>query len=280
MRVFRSLMPVWAFVASTAAFADTAAPVVAHESFTLPSSHPAEARHINVYKPPGYDACKGRYPVLYMPDGGLEEDFPHVAEAVDKAIRKGEIQPLVVVGIENTQRRRDMTGPTQVASDREIAPQVGGSADFRDFIAKELVPAVEKRYRVNAHRGIIGESLAGLFSVETFLRQPDLFETVIAISPSLWWNDGRLLGEAPALLANGKGRTRRIYLTSADEDRIPADAAALSAILGKQPSDGLKSTYVPRPKEHHDTIYLASQTDALRWAYGPAPKNGACDVTP
>ena len=143
MGAFRALRPVGAFVASTTAFADTATPVVAHESFTLPSSHPAEARHINVYKPPGYDTCKGRYPVLYMPDGGLEEDFPHVAEAVDKATRKGEIQPLVVVGIEHTQRRRDMTAPTHVASDQELAPQVRGSAAFRALIANELVPVVQ-----------------------------------------------------------------------------------------------------------------------------------------
>lgn len=278
MRVTRFLVPAWAMLASASAFGDTTAPAPAHESFTLQASRPAEVRHINVYKPPGYETCKGPYPVLYMPDGGVQEDFPHVVEAVDSAIREGEIQPLIVVGIENTQRRRDMTGPTQVASDKDIAPQVGGSAAFRDFIAKELVPAIEKRYRVNAHRGIIGESLAGLFSVESFLRQPDLFDTVIAISPSLWWNDARLLGEAPALL-RGKGATRRIYLTSADEDQIPADTAKLAAILKKQASSGLNWTYVPRPKEHHDTIYLASQADALRWAYGPAGHSGGtCPV--
>ena len=76
------------------------------------------------------------YPVLYMLDGGLDEDFPHVARDVDTAIRAGEMRPMIVVGIENTERRRDMTGPTTVASDRAIAPHVGGSVAFRAFIAR------------------------------------------------------------------------------------------------------------------------------------------------
>jgi hypothetical protein len=78
------------------------------------------------------------YPVLYMPDGGLQEDFPHVATTVDTAIRAGEMRPLIVVGIENTERRRGMTGPTQVDEDRKIAPRVGGSAAFRGFIRDEV----------------------------------------------------------------------------------------------------------------------------------------------
>ncbi|HEX8831755.1 MAG TPA: alpha/beta hydrolase-fold protein, partial [Longimicrobium sp.] len=84
-----------------------------HDTFTLPSAALAETRRINVYLPPMYDpagdACCG---VLYMPDGGVEEDFPHVASAADAAIRAGEMRPMLIVGIENTERRRDMTGPT------------------------------------------------------------------------------------------------------------------------------------------------------------------------
>src|ERR1700741_2799762 len=134
-----------ATLAGGAAAQDSVPP---HATFTMPSAALGETRRINVYTPPGYDAGRMRYPVLYMPDGGVEEDFPHVAAAVDAAIRAGEMRPVLVVGIENTQRRRDMTGPTTVARDSTIAPRVGGSAAFRRFIARELMPEVRRRYRV------------------------------------------------------------------------------------------------------------------------------------
>lgn len=242
-----------------------------HDSFTMPGVTAAETRHINVYTPPGYATSNARYPVLYMPDGGLEEDFPHVAKALDEGIREGEIQPLILVGIENIERRRDMTGPTSVASDRQIAPHVGGSSAFRAFIATGLVPEVSKRYRVDAHRGIIGESLAGLFALETLQRQPKLFDTVIAISPSVWWNDGALVRDLPVAMAKGDQSVHRIYLTSADEENIaPGVEQLVSALRRTLPSSVATIEYVPRPLAHHDTIYRESEAQALRWAYPPA----------
>ena len=237
------------------------------ESFTLPTVAPTETRHIHVYTPPGYAESRESLPVLYMPDGGLEEDFPHVARTLDEGIRAGEIRPLILVGIENTERRRDMTGPTTVAEDRTIAPRVGGSARFRTFIADQLVPEVSKRYRTDGHRGIIGESLAGLFAVESLLRAPGLFDTVIAISPSLWWNDAGMVRDASTLLKRMPEGTRRLFLTSADEDNIAPNVAALDLAIATAKPKGLVWVYVPHPEQHHDTIYRATEKAALRWAY-------------
>jgi len=237
------------------------------ERFTLSTVAPTETRSIHVYTPPGYADSEERLPVLYMPDGGLEEDFPHVAKALDEGIRAGEIRPLILVGIENTERRRDMTGPTTVAEDRKIAPRVGGSARFRTFIADQLVPEVSKRYRTDGHRGIIGESLAGLFAVESLLCAPDLFDTVIAISPSLWWNDAGLVRGAATWLNRMPGGSRRLFLTSADEDNIASNVVALDRAIATAKPKGLAWVYVPRPDLHHDTIYRAMEKAALRWAY-------------
>src|SRR5215213_9846655 len=62
-----------------------------------------------------------RLPVLYMPDGGTSEDFIHVAGLLQVSIGNGTMRPFILVGIENTERRRDMTGPTTVEEDRRIA---------------------------------------------------------------------------------------------------------------------------------------------------------------
>src|SRR3712207_3190769 len=139
---------------------------------------------------------RSRLPVLYMPDGGVAEDFLHVAGLVQVSVGNGTMRPFLLVGIENTERRRDMTGPTENESDKKIAPRVGGSGAFRKFIRDELMPQVKSRYRTRAETAVVGESLAGLFVIETFLVEPDLFDTYIAFDPSLWWNDRKLVKDA------------------------------------------------------------------------------------
>lgn len=241
-----------------------------HQTFTLESRGLKETRRINVYLPPGHDAeGSARFPVLYMPDGGVEEDFPHVATTIDTAIRAGEMRPLILVGIENTERRRDMTGPTKVAEDRKIAPRVGGSAAFRAFISGELMPEVRRRYRTTEETGIIGESLAGLFIVETFFLQPKLFDTYIALSPSLWWNDKELVRKAGERLKARADLRNTLYLSSADEDEIVAAAARLAETLRAKAPAGLKWQYEPRPDLRHDNIYRASSPQVLRKWFAP-----------
>ena len=245
-------------------------PMPAHASFTIDSAALHETRHINVYTPPGYDRAKAaRYAVLYMPDGGMQEDFPHVASDVDAAIRAGEMRPMIVVGIENTERRRDMTGPTEVDSDRKIAAHVGGSAAFRAFIADELMPEVRHRYRINGKTAIVGESLAGLFVIETFFAQPTLFDTCIALSPSLWWNDQALVRDADARLKVWPGLTRTLYFATAGDDGTDDAAEALRAALRSNAPQGLTWFYVPQPDLRHSTIYRGASPAVFRRLFPP-----------
>ncbi len=251
-------------------------PVPPHQTFTLESAKLEETRRIQVYLPPGYATSEqARFPVLYMPDGGLQEDFPHLATTVDTAIRAGELRPLLVVGIENTVRRRDLTGPTMVPSDREVAPVTGGSAAFRAFIHEELIPEVERRYRVTEERAIIGESLAGYFIVETFFLQPELFDTYLALSPSLWWNAESLVKEAGARLAARPDLRAGLYVSSANEtgDIVPA-VARLKDVLSTSAPAGLRWEVEPRPDLRHDNIYRATSPSVLRRWLPPMAEAG------
>lgn len=236
-----------------------------HETFTLASKVLAEDRVINVALPVGYDG-KTRFDVVYMPDGAIDEDFPHIANALSGLLSRGEIVPVVLVGIPNTVRRRDLTGPTEVASDREVAPVIGGSEKFRRFIREELIPEIERRYAVSATRSIIGESLAGLFVMETFFleREPS-FHGYAAISPSLWWNDHALVRHAPEQLATWGSRTATLYLSAADETDINEHTDALEAVLKTSAPAGLRWSYDPRKQEKHSTIFRATELAALRW---------------
>jgi hypothetical protein len=246
-------------------------PVLPHQTFTLDSRVMGEARRINVYTPPGYDAAPdARYPVLYMPDGGVEEDFPHVTTDIDGAIRAGEMRPVIVVGIENTERRRDMTGPTTIEEDRKIAPHVGGSAKFRAFLRDELLPTMATRVRGNGQTGIVGESLAGLFVLETFFVEPRMFDAYIALSPSLWWNDKALLHAAAERLKAQPQLTGTLYLATAGDDDIDDAGKALGAIFRADAPKNLVWYYEPRPDLLHSTIYRGASPGALRKLFPPA----------
>ena len=120
-------------------------PIPAHTTFTISSNILKEDRVINIWTPNGYDSMNDALPVIYMADGGVKEDFPHVAKTLKKLIEEKKIPAAILVGIENTERRRDLTGPSEVEKDKAVAPVIGGSANFRTFIKEELFPKIEEK---------------------------------------------------------------------------------------------------------------------------------------
>lgn len=250
---------------------NAAQPLVIGETFVINSRHTAEPRRINVYAPTIYlDSANVPLPVLYMPDGGTAEDFIHVAGLVQVSVGNGTMRPFLLIGIENTQRRRDMTGPTDVAEDRKIAPIVGGSSRFRAFIREELMPEIKARYRTTNETAIVGESLAGLFVVETFLLEPELFDTYIAFDPSLWWNNARLVKEAPGRLRRNNPRNTTIYIASSDEPEISKLSLEFAEAFKQVDGKGYTLHYQPMPNEKHSTIYHPAALLAFRTLFAPA----------
>jgi uncharacterized protein len=255
--------------AQTAPVATRSTPLVIGETFTMRSAALAERRRINVYLPQEYRGT-ARLPVLYMPDGGMAEDFVHVAGLVQVLVGNGTMRPFILVGIENTERRRDMTGPTTVDADRRIAPRVGGSAAFRTFMRTELMPLVRQRYRTTAESAIVGESLAGLFVVETLLQEPTLFDSYLAFDPSLWWNAGELVRSASQRTAGVSLAGKTLYLASSGDAGLGEAIGQLTTALHCEGDAGLRCTHVPMPAETHATIYHPAALRAFRAVFGPA----------
>ncbi|MEO7935681.1 MAG: alpha/beta hydrolase-fold protein [Dokdonella sp.] len=252
----------------------------AHLTLRIPSGLLAKTRVINVYVPPGYDGKADiRYPVLYMLDGGVQEDFPHLANTLDSLIKEAAIPPMLLVGIENTERRRDLTGPTTVDSDREIAPIVGGSAVFREFIETELKPQIAMFYKINDTSAIIGESLAGLFVVETLFVKPNLFDTYIALDPSLWWNAEQWWREAGKRLDGSTEIHARLFLASAGDSG--SSTAHLADSLCGNPLAGFQWSYAAHPELRHSNIFRKLEKKMLIEAFsGIAMPDADCAKKP
>lgn len=131
------------------------------------------------------------------------------------------------------------------------------------------MPAVRARYRTTDETAIVGESLAGLFVVETFLKEPDLFNTYIAFDPSLWWTDGGLVKGAAADVRANRDRRRSIYLATSSQGDVDTTVSRLAQILTVDGGPQLTSTYVTYPAELHSTIFHPAAIVAFRSLFTP-----------
>src|ERR1044071_9674550 len=109
-------------------------PVVVGQRLQLRSQSMGEVRPYLVHRPANYDISAARYPVLVVLDG--EEHFQHVSSTADFLAAAGKIPPLLVIGIPNVDRFRDL--------DSTAAP---GSSPFLKFVKDELLPAIDRGYR-------------------------------------------------------------------------------------------------------------------------------------
>ena len=169
----------------------------------FPSNYLPDQRDLIVYVPPGYDREPERsYPVLYLHDGqnlfdGRTSFIPGrtwgVREHADAAIKAGEVEPLVIVGIYNTGDRR--LAEYTHEPDWQMG---GGEADeYGLMLTRELMPWIAGQYRVGTERertGVGGSSLGGLVSLFLGLRHPEVFGALALLSPSVWWNHKSILG--------------------------------------------------------------------------------------
>lgn len=267
--MIRPLIPLFTIALACAApAAAQPVPITIGETHTLASKPLAQERVVNVYLPAGYATSGKTYPVLYLIDGGLDQDFLHIAGTSALGALWARSQDVIVVGIATQDRRRELTGPTQDAALLKEFPTAGGSSAFRTFIRDEVMPMVAKTYRVSGQTGVIGESLAGLFIVETYLTEPDLFDHYAAISPSLWWDDERLAKASATLLAKPSAKPHRLYLTIANEGReMQTGVDRLTAALGASSRSGHRWCYAPRPDLTHATIYHSVSPEALQFLF-------------
>jgi len=234
-------------------------------AWTIESRVLGERRRVFVAPPPGYDAnATVRYPVLYLLDGGIDEDLVHVVEAVHFGCTWNLLQPMFVVGIENTDRRRDLTEPTEVEAERAAVPRAGGAARFREFLRAELMPAVRARFPTDGRDALIGESLAGLFVAATFVEAPELFDDYIALSPSLGWNGRAVVQRARDRLPALADAKANVYLATADEADIVGAVEDFVVVLRRQLPAGITLEYHAMPAEFHDTVFRAAAPRALR----------------
>lgn len=248
-------------------------PIVIGRSYALPSAIMSAMREINIWLPPGYADSGKAYPVLYVLDGGQDQDFHHISGLAQMGTVVGTTRDVIVVGIASVDRRNELALPTTDPDLIARYPTQGHSDRFRRFVADEVLPFIQARYRTSGETALMGESLAGLFVVETFLKEPQMFDAYVAVSPSLWWDGGQLARQSGARLRDQSNDPRTLILTLGDEGpEMQAPMDVLTANLRDHALPGLSWSFTPRLNETHATIYHGAALDAFRQLYAEPAK--------
>lgn len=242
-----------------------------------------EERTILVRVPAGYDTNKLRYPVLYMTDGNAH--IVHTSSTVEFLARNGRMSEMIVVGINNTDRTRDLS-PTHVTT--TVAggnsalqfPTSGGADKFIKFIETELIPEIEKRYRVQPYRILAGHSLGGMFAIHTMISRPELFNSYIAVSPALQWDNQVVVKRAEDFLKARKEFDATLFMSLGNEPGPIDDGFhQLKQVLEKNQVKGFDWKAQVLADEDHGSVVMPSHYIALRrvfdgWQIPRDPNSG------
>lgn len=240
------------------------------EQWSMTSAEGREYR-IMVSLPEGEVPYTGGFPVIYLLDGNAYFPAFHAAKRAQDRL-KGSI--LVAIGypsdtpLDFVRRAYDLSPPVPQA--RNNPPQ-GGQDVFLDFIEKRLMPKVNERFKVDQdQRSLVGHSFGGMFGVYALFTRPQLFQHVVAVSPSLWWRDRYLL--EPEREFTARAHAGKVDLTHSsltlllgERDMVQEiqDARALQWRLQALSGYGFRSDFHVEPGEDHMSVPFRVTTRIL-----------------
>src|SRR5215469_242118 len=249
-----------------AALAQDIAPPIP-QKLNVHSSVLNEDRTIWVRTPHGYDLGKDPLPVLYLTDG--PGHINEIGSTIDFLVDNGRMPPVIVVGIANTDRTRDLT-PTHADVKNadgtiEHIPTSGGGDHFLDFIQNELMPEIDRRYRTAPYRIFAGHSLGGLIAIHILTSRPDMFQAYIAVSPSLWWEKQTTLHQAQAFFAAHDELNKTLFFSLGNEGtNMQAGFDGLNKTLTARAPKDFHWESARFPDENHGSTVLRAHYAALR----------------
>lgn len=236
---------------------------------------------INVHLPPTYGMNEDSYPVIYYPDAFFATEFTTGTKKILEL--SGKIANTILVGISQegdfmrvlSDRSRDLT-PSHIPPDKitvypESAPASGGAHHFLAFIEHELIPLVEKEYRVDtSNRGFTGSSYGGLFAAWTMVNRPELFQRYIMTSPALYWDDYLFFKQEEELWQKSQTLNAKVYVSVGEKELEPflQSVIRFRERFTAHNYKGFEFTLHIMRERDHETSYIEALPNGLLYLYG------------
>ena len=209
-----------------------------------------EKREFQVYLPPTYNfSDKNNYPVVYLLDG--DYNFHYVTGLIELMSNvSGKMPECIVVGIadKGSSKYRKNCTPNQIEG------KEGNAQNFMSFIAKELKPFINNKYRTADYNMIIGHSIGGLFVTNYHLEKPDDFDAFIAIDPALWLGEYEIISRADSIYKNKKSLSPLFYISSSNAPEMGINK--YTSILEKHFPSNEKWSHFNFESENHNSVGL------------------------
>lgn len=223
------------------------------EVISIPSEALQEGRAIAIHLPNAYETSSEKYPVFYLLDG--EWNFHYMTALLSTLAEAGDIPKMILVGVINTQRNRD------------LLPDKGASG-FRTFLKQELQPFIEKNYRTQPYRILAGHSFGGLYSLYQLLHHPDDFDAYIALSPSLGRNNEETVKFAEQVFSTAPTLSQRLYLAVGNEGGWTYKSTKrFTTVLEKYQPEGLHWSFEHLENEDHSAIGIRGFLRGVEFIY-------------
>lgn len=249
-----------------------------------------EKRTLWIYLPKEYSQISDKkYPVAYLLDGNTNfTSFTGIIQHLSEMFRNRLVPQMIVVGILNTDRRRDLT-PTASLLDETGKPayqkgSTGGGEKFISFIRHELFHYIDSAFHTSDFKMLIGHSLGGLTVINCLINHSNLFNAFVAIDPSMWWDNKKLLFQATDTLKQIKFHNKYLFLAIANTMQMGMDTVQVKTDTSKQtihirsifkfkdellqyPQNGLIWNYKYYNDDSHGSVPLIAEYDAMRFIF-------------
>lgn len=278
-KIFLSIILITAALFAEAQFGDS---IIVGKKLSMYSNILKENRKIWVYAPnltASYHVQGKRYPVLYLLDGNAHFlSTVGIIQQLSQANGNAVLPEMIVVGVENSNRLRDLTPSIAAISGKEAANPFG------NFLAKELIPYIDRNYNTAPYKVLAGHSLGGLTTIDILTNNPGMFNAYIAIDPSMWYENEQFLNNVTTLLPTQKLENKRLFIGIANTmprgmtlSKLKKDKSAetqhirsilkVDKFLKSNSVSSLKYTSKYYENDSHNSVPLISEYDALRFIF-------------
>ncbi|VXD10541.1 conserved hypothetical protein [Marinoscillum sp. 108] len=244
--------------------------IVIGSKFVIESNILDEERTCLISLPDSYnDSCLAskKYPVIILLDGYTHfKTASGIVHFMSSKRNRNNLMPeSIIIAIENVDRERDFT-VTKIKTKRPNT--MGGGRSFLNFIENELIPYVDENYRTEPSRTLIGHSLGGLLTLNSYMDENSVFNAYISIDPSIWWSEEMMKNKVDSI--SSISLNKKLYIATANQgeanyERNKQRHDNLYTLITKRSEEPLNVEIKYFEKENHRSVPLIALYEGLMY---------------
>lgn len=244
--------------------------IIIGSKFIINSSILDEERTCLISLPDSYNdssEVEKKYPIMILLDGYTHfKTATGIVHFMSSNRNRNHLMPeTIIIAIENIDRERDFT-VTKIKTKRPNT--MGGGRKFLDFIEKELIPYIDKNYKTEPFRTLVGHSLGGLLTLNSYMDKNSIFNTYISIDPSIWWDEEMMKNKVDSI--SSISLHKKLYIATANQgeanyERNKKRHDSLFALMKKKSDGHLNVEIEYFEKENHRSVLLIALYEGLKY---------------